>query len=94
MIAPRKYVHLILIISEEAIIVACLIMIIIYEKRPSFGLYQSYHLIWMCSKILTVKEIIKQNNYKIYPILDINSNNERVNYNQNYESLLKHSGVQ
>ena len=91
MLAPRKLVHMLLIISEFIIIITCIFMIILYEKRPSVN---KYHQIWISSKILTVNEIIKQNNYEIYPILDINSNNERVNYNQNYESLIKYSGEQ
>ena len=91
MIEPRKYVHFLLILSEVAIISACLIMIVIYEKRPYA---YDKHKVWIGSKLLTVSQIIKQNNYEIYPILDINSDNERINYSQNYESLLKHSGEQ
>ena len=91
MLAPRKRVHLLLIILEAIIIIACIFMIILYSKRNSVD---KYHQIWIGSKILTVNKIIKQNNYEIYPILDINSDKEIVNYNQNYESLLKHSGEQ
>ena len=91
MIEPRKYVHFLLILSEVVIISACLIMIVIYAKRPP-SYYAGNHMVWIGSKILTVSQIIKQNNYEIYPILDINSDNERVNYSQNYEYLLKHSG--
>ena len=91
MIEPRKYVHFLLILSEVAIISACLIMIVIYEKRPY--VYNN-HKVWIGSKLLTVNHIINQNNYEIYPILDINSDNERITYRKNYESLLKHSGEQ
>ena len=88
MIAPRKFVQMLLILLELAIITACLIMIVLYEKRP---LLKAEHKIWIGSKILTVNELIKQNNYEIYPILDINSDNEKIFYKHNYESLLKHS---
>ena len=64
-------------------------MIILSEKRPRIN---KYHKIWIASKILTVNEIIKQNNYEIYPILDIDSDNKRIQYHHNYEDLLKHSG--
>ena len=88
MIAPRKYVHMLLIFSELIIIgIICLIMAI-YTIRPK---KYSKYIVWIASKILTVNKLIKQNNYEIYPILDINSNNIKKFYNQNYETLLKHS---
>ena len=88
MIAPRKYVHMFLIFSELIIIgIICLIMAI-YTIRPK---KHSKYIVWIASKILTVNKLIKQNNYEIYPILDINSNNIKKFYNQNYETLLKHS---
>ena len=89
MLAPRKLVHLLLMISELVIIVAYISMIILFEKIPSI---ESNHKVWIGSKILTVNKIMKQNNYEIYPIIDINSINGIVNYSQNYMNLLKHSG--
>ena len=56
MIEPRKYVHFLLILSEVVIIAACLIMIVIYEKRPY--VYDN-HKVWIGSKLLTVNHIIK-----------------------------------
>jgi hypothetical protein len=48
--------------------------------------------IWMGSKLLTLKEMMKDNNNKMYPILEINNDGTKIVYNQSYESLLKHSG--
>ena len=86
MVAPRKYVHALLIISEAIIISCCLIMIIKYDRT---GWKRK---IWIGSKILTLNKEIKINNYELYPIIDISSNGNIREYNQNYESLLKHSG--
>ena len=86
MIAPRKYVHLLLIISHLILVVCALIMIIKYDRTDWD------RLIWIGSKILTLKKMIKENNNKIYPILDITENGTKIFYNQSYVSLLKHSG--
>ena len=51
-----------------------------------------YKLIWMGTKALTIEKLIKINNNQSYPILKINQNGTTVNYSENYESLLKHSG--
>ena len=86
MIAPRKYVHLLLIISHLILVACALIMIIKYDRTDWD------RLIWIGSKILTLKKMIKENNNKIYPILDITENGTKIFYNQSYVSLLKHSG--
>ena len=83
---PRQYVHGLLIISYAIIFVCCLIMIIKYDRTGWF------HKIWIGSKILTVKNEIKINNFELYPLITINSDGTNISYNQNYESLLKHSG--
>ena len=83
---PRQYVHGLLIISYAIVFASCLIMIIKYDRTDSD------HKIWIGSKILTFKEEIKNNNYELYPILNINSDGTNDLYYQNYESLLKHSG--
>ncbi len=86
MVAPRKYVHLLLITSEAIIISCCLTMIIKYDRTG----WKSK--IWMGSKILTLKEEIKINNHDLFPLLYISPIGIKTEYNQNYESLLKHSG--
>ena len=85
-IAPRKYVHMLLILSELIIIVCSIIMLALYKPRDW------YKLIWMGTKALTIEKLIKINNNQSYPILKINQNGTTVNYSENYESLLKHSG--
>ena len=85
-IAPRKYVHMLLIFSELIIIICSIIMLALYKPRDW------YKLIWMGTKALTIEKLIKINNNQSYPILKINQNGTTVNYSENYESLLKHSG--
>ena len=85
-IAPRKYVHMLLILSELIIIVCSIIMLALYKPRDW------YKLIWMGTKALTIEKLIKINNNQSYPILKINQNGTTVNYSENYASLLKHSG--
>ena len=64
---------------------SCLIMIIKYDS--------SYweRKIWIGSKILTLEDIIKENNNILKPILNISSNGTITYYKDNYETLLKHS---
>ena len=83
--APRQYVHGLLILSEAIIISCCLIMIIKYDRT---GWDKK---IWMGSKILTLEKEMKFNNYELFPILSIDSDNNKIGYNQNYEFLLKNS---
>ena len=83
---PRQIVHLLLIISEAIIIACCLFMIIKYNRK---GWNRK---IWMGSKILTMKNEMKTNNYYLYPLFRINRYGENEEYPQNYEYLLKHSG--
>ena len=80
--APRKYVHSLLILSEIIIIVCCLIMIIKYDRT---GWNEK---IWMGSKILTLKKEMRINNYELFPILNIYSENNKTVYNQNYKAIL------
>ena len=82
--APRQIVHGLLILSEVIIISSSLMMIIKYDRTSK------KHKIWTGSKILTLKKEMKNNTYELHPILDINDMTE---YNQNYESLLKHSST-
>ena len=88
MIQTWKYVYYLFILSEVFIFASLIIMMVISHR---FSSVSSYEKVWMGSKILTVNQIMKKNNYEMYPILDINSYNERTYYNQNYENLLKHS---
>ena len=85
-IAPRKYVHMLLIISEVIIIACCIIMLVLHKKKVWLK------LIWMGSKAYTVENLMKINNNQLYPILKINQDGSTVNYSENYASLLAHSG--
>ena len=82
---PRQYVHGLLILSYAIVFCCCLIMIIKYDRTDWFD------KIWIGSKILTVKNEIKTNNFDLYPLLNFNSDGTKNEYHQNYESLLKHS---
>ena len=84
--APRKYVHMLLIISELSIIACCILMFIFHESD------EWEHKIWMGSKILTLKKVIEKNNYNSYPILGFLPNGTLIESKHNYEELLKHSG--
>ena len=88
MIQTWKYVYYLFILSEVLIFASLIIMSVIFSR---FSSVLSYDLVWMGSKILTVNQIMKKNNYEMYPILDINSINERTYYDQNYANLLKNS---
>ena len=87
MIAPRKWVHLLLILSELMLIAAHIILVVMYSKykKPSWN-----EKIWMGSKIKTIEKIMNENNNKIYPILEVNDNSN-ISYNKNYQYLLEHS---
>ena len=85
-IAPRKYVHMLLILSELIIIGCCITMMVLgYSKNWN-------QKIWMNSKIRTIKELMRVNNNKSYPIFHINPNGSIEYYQENYASLLVHSG--
>ena len=89
MIAPRKWVHLLLILSELLIIAAHIIVCVMYGKYTSPNWNQK---IWMSSKIKTINNLMKENNNNIYPILEVESNSSIV-YNKNYKYLLEHSST-
>ena len=72
MIVPRKYVHFLLIISFLLIMTADIIML---AKRKKVEWNKQ---IWIGSKILTLKNLIAQNNNNIFPILSI-SNDGKTN---------------
>ena len=74
--------------AEILIFISCLIIIDNYYSRPYIDIEEK---ILSSSIILTLKEIMKKNNYETYPILDIDSNNKITLYNQNYVTLLKNS---
>ena len=85
-IAPRKYVHMLLILSELIIIACCIIMMV-------FGYSKNWNKkIWMNSKIRTIKELMRINNNESCPIFHINPNGSIEYYQENYASLLVHSG--
>ena len=86
MIAPRKYVHLLLMISELILIGAALFMIIISDGTDWD------RKIWIGSKILTLENITKIFYKETYPLNSINNEEEIDSYMKSYESLLQHSG--
>ena len=77
----RQCVHGLLILSYAFIFCCCLIMIIKYDRTGWF------HKIWIGSKILTVKNEIKINNFELYPLLNFISDDINNEYHQNYESI-------
>ena len=84
-IAPRKYVHMLLILSELILIACSITMIVLYKSR------EWNEIIWMGSKTFTVDELMKINNEESYPILHIYKDGSIENYSENYASLLAHS---
>ena len=82
---PRKYVHLSLLISE---VILFILMITICVIGFIFNNKKEY--VWMASKILTIKQILKDNMNNTYPIEYI-SDNEIITLNKNYEYFLNHS---
>ena len=88
MIAPRKYVHLLLILSELILIGVALTMIIIYNRTDWD------RKIWMGSKILSLRNVLKYNSNETYPKTTIGESGSFYSYksNYNYDYLLKHSG--
>ena len=89
MVAPRKWVHLLLIISELLIITAHIILCVMYGKYNSPTWNEK---IWMGSKIKTVNKIVDENKNKIFPILEVRDNSN-TSYTKNYQYLLEHSST-
>ena len=85
-IAPRKYVHMLLILSE-LIIIGCYILMIVLNRSKDWN-----KIIWMNSKALTIKQLMKINNNESYPIRNIYRDGSTTYYLENYTSLLAHSG--
>jgi len=80
---PRNYVHFLLILSELLIMASMIIIIFEYY-------YRDWNKeIWIGSKILTMKNIMKDNNNNLYPLLSYDTN---ANYKYSYSYLLQHSG--
>ena len=86
--APRKLLHLLLIISELILVGIALTMIIKYQ------IIDDVHKIWMGSKILSVENLMKSNNNNSYPMTYIGDTEIFYAYHSknNYYALLKHSG--
>ena len=87
MLAPRKWVHLCLILSELLLITAHIILCVMYGKYNPPDWYEK---IWMTSKIKTIQKLVDENKNKTYPILEVNDNSN-ISYTKNYEYLLEHS---
>lgn len=83
---PRQYVHTSLLISE-LIIFAILITIFVY----GLCIYKKKEFVWIGSKILTIKEILKDNKNYNYPLKDIISDTSITTIDKNYDYLLTHS---
>ena len=86
--APRKYVHCFLLISE-LILLAAIILLLVFGVK--YVLSERKKLVWMGSKIYTINNILKDNRNNIYPITEIISINETKTLDLNYDYLLKHS---
>ena len=79
--------RILLIISIFSAIAASLIIMIKYDYETD-----SEQKVWIGSKILTLKYLMKSNNKNIYPILNISLDGTISKYKDNYETLLKNSG--
>ena len=61
----RQYVHSLLMLSEVFIIICMILYLANYLK------IDKNYFIWIGSKILTTDKLMTDNNYNIYPILNI-----------------------
>ena len=61
--APRKYVHCFLLISE-LILLAAIILLLVFGVK--YILSKRKKLVWMGSKIYTINNILKDNRNNIY----------------------------
>ena len=87
---PRQKVHSILLVSESILFISLLILSIIgCSKNP-----KKNEKIWICSKILTLKQILLDNMNNIFPVKQIYniSNIIKANFSEfNYQYLLEDS---
>ena len=84
---PRQIFHTFLLINNIIFFIAILSLSII----GSINTPKEKFRVWICSKALTIKEIIKINMNNTFPLLGISSENEKILLNLNYYSLLKDS---
>ena len=75
------------ILSHLTVLAGIIIILVIYKSS-----LDDLERIWKFSKILTLKELIKKNNFETYPILNFDSNGNKSLYKYNYHTLLANSG--
>ena len=80
---PRQKVHSIFLLSDIIFFVTILALSIIGTKNT----VDQFEKIYLCSKILTIKKIIKENAKNLYPLQNLKSKIK----NKNYMELLKDS---
>ena len=82
---PRQYVHSLLMLSEVFIIICLILYFSTYLK------IDKDYFIWIGSKILTTNKLMTDNNYNIYPVLNIYMDGSEEFYKYDYSYLLEHS---
>ena len=82
---PRQYVHSLLMLSEVFIIICLILYLATYLK------IDKDYFIWIGSKILTTNKLMTDNNYNIYPVLNIYMDGSEEFYKYDYSYLLEHS---
>ena len=75
------------ILFNLTVLAGIIIILVIYKSS-----LDDLERIWKFSKILTLKELIKKNNFETYPILNFDSNGNKSLYKYNYHTLLANSG--
>ena len=84
---PRQIFHTFILISELILFVSIFVLSIIGFKNTPKGKEK----VWICSKILTMNEILENNINNKFPLLNIQSESENNTLNFSYSDLLKNS---
>ena len=82
---PRQIFHTLILLSELILFVSILVLSIIGFKNTPKGKEK----VWICSKILTMNEILENNINNKFPLLNIQSESENNTLNFSYSDLLK-----
>ena len=86
MVQINRISSLLFLISSSVIIVSNIIGIISYFKRPTI---EDEEKIFIEKMIELLKNKLKDNNQRIFPLISITNSYQTNEYSQNYETLLK-----
>ena len=84
---PRQIFHTFILLSEIILFGSILALSIFGSKNTPKGKEK----VWICSKILTMNKILKNNMKNVFPLLSITSELENNTLYINYSNLLKNS---